>query len=68
MPKRRNKLHIREEQLIRYALKWSYDYGLRRKNDWLDLPLFIRGNKTFAVYLENMISESKNGTSQGLAY
>lgn len=68
MAKTRNKLHIREEQLVRYVLKWSYDYGLKRKNEWLDLPLFIRGNKTFAIYLENMIAESGNGAGQGLAY
>lgn len=59
MSKSRSKLYGRESQIMRYVLNWSYEYGLKRKNEWLDLPLFIRGNKSFAIYLENLISEGK---------
>lgn len=69
MSKGRTKLRIRERQLVLRALNWDYDYGLQRKNEWLDLPEFVRGNKSFSTYLESILTEIKrNGTSQGLAH
>lgn len=57
MAKGKPKLRIRENHLAIGLLKWSYHYALQRKNEWLDLPEFIRGTKTFSIYLENLLIE-----------
>lgn len=57
MSKGRQKLRIRELHLCRHV-GWSMDEGLRRKNEWLDLPEMIRGKKSFAIFIEHLITSN----------
>lgn len=51
----RARLHDRELTLA-MAIGLCYTEALRRKNEWMDLPEFIRGKRSFSNYLEAIIS------------
>lgn len=54
MTKGRKRLTINEMNMC-HLMGWKYNEALNRKNEWLDLPVFIRGNKSFSVYVESLI-------------
>jgi hypothetical protein len=37
----------------------QYTEALNRKNEWLDLPEFVRGMKSFSIHLANLIDARK---------
>ena len=58
MSKGRKRLHSQEYDLAR-LLGMQYTEALNRKNEWLDLPEFVRGMKSFSIHLANLIDARK---------
>jgi hypothetical protein len=54
----RRRLHSREYTLA-YGMGMQYTQALDLKNEWLDLPDFIREGKSFTMYLEGLIDAKK---------
>ena len=51
----RERLHDRELTLA-MAIGLCYKMALERKNEWMDLPEFIRGKRSFSNYLEDLLT------------
>lgn len=54
----RKRLHSQEYDLAR-LLGMQYTEALNRKNEWMDLPEFVRGMKSFSIYLASLIDARK---------
>lgn len=54
----RKRLHRQEYDLAR-LLGMQYTEALNRKNEWMDLPEFVRGMKSFSIYLASLIDARK---------
>lgn len=54
MAKGRKRLHSQEYDLAR-LLGMQYTEALTRKNEWMDLPEFVRGKSSYSIYLCSLV-------------